>query len=372
MRFSKNPLVFIVAIFAYSYGLEDSCPSMCNCTEEQVDCMSRDIEEVPDFETLTNRPQVIDLSGNKIAMIGAYDLSFEKSYMVKELYLNNSEVIDVEDEAFDDFENLQMLYLGENLLRVVPEEFVGDLTELILLDLSGNPFEGKMPIIRSDSLEVLALAKCQITEVTAEALRYLPNLRLLLLPENNIQYIQPDVFQDVSEYFSIRLSYNTWECNCRTMELFRFLADKKYLDLTEPYQCSTIDGKIINISDFQSMDEFKNGCNATEEETLQRKQTIGVGSLSREEKTNSSESSETNSTKNRTVRVVQEENVIVIKENDSNLIFGVSLTTILVSVLSFLSGLLLGFFLNHFIRRRQNLEESESTTKLIIGNKVPH
>ncbi|CAG9828066.1 unnamed protein product [Diabrotica balteata] len=179
MRFSKNLLVFIVVILAYSYGLEESCPSMCKCTEEQVDCISRDIEEVPDFESLTNHPQVIDLSGNKIAMIGPYDLSFEKSYMVKELYLNNSEVIDVDNEAFDDLENLQMLYLGENLLRVVPEDFVGELTELILLDLSGNPFEGKMPVVRSDSLEVLALAKCQITEVTAEALTYLPNLRLL-------------------------------------------------------------------------------------------------------------------------------------------------------------------------------------------------
>nr|XP_023022723.1 reticulon-4 receptor-like 1 [Leptinotarsa decemlineata] len=257
-------LLLLLALF---HSSNSGCPSVCDCTNTSVLCMERGLDTIPNFETLENDPVIIDLSGNKIDLIGPDDLSFEKTMAVKEVYLNNSELYDIDYEAFDEMENLQELYLNDNLLNSIPDNLIEDLPDMVLLDLSNNYFFEEMPVIKSKSLEVLVLANCKITNITSNSLKHLPNLRILLLQQNNIKYIDPKVFDSVPNMFFVRLSYNSWECNCSTMELFAFLAKKKFVDPAEPYKCSYPDGKFVDIFGKQGVDAFRNTCTNEKNQT---------------------------------------------------------------------------------------------------------
>lgn len=361
--FKKCAIAVLMHLLTIFYLAGASCPSRCNCTEETVFCISKNIEKIPNFDPLENYPIVIDLSGNKIALIGPDELSFEKSMYVKEMYLNGSEIIDIDNEAFDDLENLQELYLGDNLLRDIPDDFIQELTDMVLLDLSGNPFEGEMPVIKSESLELLALSNCQITEVGTEALKYLPNLRMLLLHENNIQYINPEVFKPLSDIF-LKLSYNTWECNCKTMELFGYLSEKNFIDTSEPYQC-IFNNVSFNIFEFQESEEHISMCNVNYTEMIEgieENQSVGnlivkIDNLDTEVDTPQEQLYQD---------IEQEEQHAILKEISKN---GetpiVSLSVLLIAILNFVLGVFFGIFFNRFVKTRNQLEMSDSTSKLI-------
>ncbi|KAJ8940454.1 hypothetical protein NQ318_007155 [Aromia moschata] len=238
-------LVVLAALIALG---DSGCPSMCNCSESSVLCIQKDLESVPSFESLLNDPIIIDLSGNKINMIDGDDFTFDKSDRVKEIYLNSTELLDIDSEAFDELENLQELYLGDNLLNSLPETLIEDLPNMILLDISNNHFSGDMPKIRSKSLEVLAVANSKVTNIPVDSLKELPNLKMLLLQQNNINTIDPAVFDGINKNsFFVRLSYNAWDCSCDNIELFEFLAGRRFIDTSEPYQCIGEGGKYVDI-----------------------------------------------------------------------------------------------------------------------------
>ncbi|XP_060530771.1 TLR4 interactor with leucine rich repeats-like [Cylas formicarius] len=216
-----------------------SCPTSCNCTDTSLLCIDKRLDFVPDLNQLDWSPLIVDLSGNNLAYIDADHFSFDKNADVKEIYLNNSEIVGIESYAFTELESLQELYLGQNLLNDVSEFIIEPLESMVLLDLSGNYFSGDMPKIRSKSLEVLAVANAKIVNVPDDSLTHLPNLKLLLLQQNNLKSITFDAFKTFEpNSFFMKLSYNSWECSCENWRAFKLLASKNFVDVSEPYQCS--------------------------------------------------------------------------------------------------------------------------------------
>ncbi|CAH1160198.1 unnamed protein product [Phaedon cochleariae] len=371
-------LFFLFTLYHLSDG--SSCPSTCNCTENAVSCMNNGLTVIPNLENLDNNPTIIDLSGNNLNEIGPDDLSFDKTLQVKEIYLNNSEVIDISCEAFDEMDNLQELYLGENLLNNVPEDFVEDLPNLLLLELSGNQFSGNMPIIKSTSLEVLSLANSKITNVTADALRYLPNLKMLLLQQNNIKIIDPEVFERLpSDNFSVKLSYNAWECNCETAELFEYLARKNYIDTdAELYRCYSVTSS--NHSDIFQRNTMKINRSICVENHGSEKSSLSRERSSQTGEENYGKESELIGTINhdKPYALVKEDSnstqtddlEIVVCDKQNLVVMGVhlGLNQFLIIVVSFLMGIFIGFstFQCWSMSRYRKLDTSDSTAKLII------
>lgn len=234
----NKKLIHFITISFLILLAESGCPSTCNCKNISVLCIEADLECVPNFDSLTNNPVVIDLSGNKISYIHVTDLSFEKSNETKELYLNNSEVVSISEHSFDELENLQELYLASNLLTSISEYIIEKLDSICLLDLSNNYFTS-FPKIRSASLEVLPIANSKISTIPVDALDHLPNLRILILERNNIQYIDPAAFAKLETALMIRLNHNPWHCNCETVKLFNNLAQKNLIANTEMIRCVT-------------------------------------------------------------------------------------------------------------------------------------
>lgn len=239
-------LIIALLIFKTLTGVQGGCPSRCNCTENSITCIEKNLQCVPYFDSLTNSPLIIDLSGNQISFIDNNDFSFEQSDQVIEIFLNSSSLTGFGDEAFSELENLQDLYLGDNLLHSLPENFIVNNENMVFLDLSSNYFD-EMPKIRSTSLEVLAIANSGVTTISNDALDGLTNLRILLLQQNNLKSINPVVFTKMSNLFFVRLAYNPWKCDCSTIELFEFLTSKKFVEITEPVQCQNDSQVFIEI-----------------------------------------------------------------------------------------------------------------------------
>ncbi|KAJ8938214.1 hypothetical protein NQ314_011573 [Rhamnusium bicolor] len=414
---------YFVLLAALISATESGCPSMCTCSDSSVLCIEKDLESIPSFESLINDPIIIDLSGNKINMVDSDDFSFDKSDKVKEIYLNNTELLDIDSEAFDELENLQELYLGDNLLNSIPENLIQDLLNMILLDISNNHFSGNMPKIISHSLEVLAVANSKVTDIPINSLKYLPNLKMLLLQQNNIKSIDPAVFEGVNKNsFFVRLSYNVWDCSCENIELFEYLAGKKFIDTSDPYQCLTNSGKYINVYSKGTIEDIRNKCSNNElrgqitKELTSFKENrlmIEAGELLREEEMLEVKNPDKpyslvrdNNTMNEADEAIEitdvpesivvdgnEEQDILLEDDDDILVkdihftkekgveiteyedsieptftFDINISVFIAILCSFVIGVIFGFCVNQFATalRHQSLETSDSRTKLIL------
>ncbi|XP_030759951.1 protein slit-like [Sitophilus oryzae] len=229
--------LFLLTLLAV--GLKSECPEKCNCTETEIDCITHGLDTVPSFEYLDNTPTILDLSGNLFIELNIGDFDFPKSKDVKELYLNNSEIVYVNNGVFNPLENLQNLYLGNNYLSDLDESIISKLDDIILLEMSNNYFTERMPVIKSQSLEVLSLANSKISQIPKHALKYLPNLKLLLLQQNNLKTISFDIFQKApANTLFVKLSYNPWTCSCDNMAVFKHLEERSFIDTSDPFRCS--------------------------------------------------------------------------------------------------------------------------------------
>ncbi|VEN34833.1 unnamed protein product [Callosobruchus maculatus] len=252
---------YIIILLGSLLSLVEACPSVCNCTTSSVSCIQKNLQNIPDFNSLQISPMIIDLSGNEINSITDEDFIFDRNSAVVEIYLNNSEVLDIDEDAFAELENLQELYLGDNLLHDIPKNIIEYLNNMVLLELSSNLFSGDLPLIKSKSLEVLALANCKISSVPEHALKLLPNLKMLLLQQNNIKYISQSTFSGITRSFALKLFYNKFECSCKTFQLFDFLVEHGFVEKSDPYRCSNNGTDTdVDIFDTKMTQSFHDSC----------------------------------------------------------------------------------------------------------------
>lgn len=229
--------------------VQAQCPLSCNCTETTVSCVSRNLEDIPDLSYLDTLPSVLDFSGNHLYFISEENFDFPACDDVIEVYLNRTELADIGEGTFDNLESLQTLHLGENLLSSgkVPSNIIENLDNMIMLDLSKNQLDGPMPIIKSESLRVLGLVGSKISSIPDNALDDLPNLDVLLLDQNNLQNLSFEPFEICKSGFTVKLTYNPWICSCENLEVFYQLSAFKFIDSSDPYQCTDSDNSIKQI-----------------------------------------------------------------------------------------------------------------------------
>lgn len=224
------------------------CPAGCSCTESSLSCVDQRLESVPDLQALDFVPLVVDFSGTMLLSVSRRDFDFPNNDEVKEVYLNSSSLTEIAEDTFEKLESLQGLYLGENQLSTVPENLIANLDNMVLLDLSSNYINGALPTIRSESLEVLAFVDAKILSIPSSSLSFLPNLRLLLLQRNSIQTLSLEPFQTFKpNAIFVNLLFNAWTCSCSNLQAFHQLSDQKFIDSSEPYQCSNSEDEIVSV-----------------------------------------------------------------------------------------------------------------------------
>lgn len=379
--------VLLVAVLAVS-AARAGCPSKCRCMKQAVNCTGGGLESVPSFEGLELQPSAIDLSFNEIMTIGSMDFNFDAAADIKVLNLTDNSIFDVSERAFLEMTGLQEIYLAKNLLEVVPDLFVEDNSNLVLLDLSGNFFEEDTPKIHSQTLEALDLSLSKISTFTEENVMYIPNLKILNLSNNNLQIVDPAVFDALPNLISVNVYYNIWECSEKTIHLFDYLLSRNLTEISDPVRCLneqklfleiyTKEGGGVDINQIALEELMKEELEENDEDYLyndDEESTADQPVADKELQEIAEEIANSSSIEPSMDVVINEDvNIFVLGQPDTfferkyQYFFTDSLVVLVAAmafVLTFLSGLFIGFCVvgrsNMRLRSRRNMNSSTST-----------
>ncbi|MBN3305851.1 SLIT and NTRK-like protein 1 [Amia ocellicauda] len=197
-----------------------SCPLSCSC--KLIDA---------------NQGLRVNCEGKKIESLANLK---PKPLNVQELNLRDNSVHTIKKTHFHDYQNLNLLDLGGNNIKLIENSTFQNLTELRWLYMDKNYLDSIIPemFIGLQNLEYLSLEYNDIQLIMAGTFNPMPNLRVLLLNNNILKSLPVDVFQGVSlsrislhnNYFTflpvtgvldqlvsiiqIDLHGNQWDCSC--------------------------------------------------------------------------------------------------------------------------------------------------------------
>ncbi|XP_019117240.1 insulin-like growth factor-binding protein complex acid labile subunit [Larimichthys crocea] len=259
-----------------------SCPHQCVCYEhgDLVDCRSRGFEHVP--RGLPHGAWLLELGGNNLSLIGTR--AFTGLWSLRVLVLANSQIQDIQPQAFFSLSFLEKLDLSWNQLTSLPVDFstsMSALRELRLehnnlnhisgysleyldnmekLDLSYNQlvsvgsgvFRGlsrlrqlylhnnRLNVVQQGSLdmlpglEVLQLSNNNISQIDNDALAPLYSLAVLALDGNNLHHLKFKTFISLHTTAThIQLSGNPWNCDCELHRVFSKILHVRHLHIDD-------------------------------------------------------------------------------------------------------------------------------------------
>ncbi|XP_039893183.1 insulin-like growth factor-binding protein complex acid labile subunit [Simochromis diagramma] len=258
------------------------CPHKCICYEhaDLVDCRDRGFEHVP--RGLPHGTWLLELGRNNLSVIGTQ--AFKGLWSLRVLVLTNSQIEEIQPQAFFSLSFLEKLDLSWNKLKTLPVDFSSSLPalkELRLehnnlhylsgyslefldnmekLDLSYNKlvsvgpgvFRGlsrlrqlylhnnKLTVVQHGSLdmlpglEVLQLSNNNISQIDTDALAPLYSLAVLDLEGNNLHNLKFKTFISLHTTAThIQLSGNPWSCDCELHRVFSKILHVRHLHIDD-------------------------------------------------------------------------------------------------------------------------------------------
>ncbi|XP_037951419.1 uncharacterized protein LOC119682125 [Teleopsis dalmanni] len=197
-KFLYKILILIITATSLSTVAAVNCPQKCRCSwvldSLEVNCAHQQLSEYPNFSDLPI--QHLDLSHNLFVEFPTYLADIES---LISLDLSNNNISYLYTDALVGFSSLRTLILANNSINswedINPNEVFLNAISLKRLSLSGNLLytftaDDELYTLASESINVLELEKCGITDVNGDILvNSLPNLERLGLSHNSINSI---------------------------------------------------------------------------------------------------------------------------------------------------------------------------------------
>uniref|UniRef100_A0A674A7K8 Slit homolog 1b (Drosophila) n=1 Tax=Salmo trutta TaxID=8032 RepID=A0A674A7K8_SALTR len=172
-----------------------SCPPMCSCSNNIVDCRGKGLTAIPAHLPEAMTEIRLEQNGIKSVPPGAFT-SYKK---LRRIDLSNNQISEIAPDVFQGLRALNSLVLYGNKIT----------------DLPRGLFEGL------SSLELLLLNANKIHCIRATAFQDLENLALLSLYDNKIQTLAKGTFSPLHSIQTLHLAQNPFVCDCN----LKWLAD---------------------------------------------------------------------------------------------------------------------------------------------------
>ncbi|XP_035770374.1 slit homolog 1b [Neolamprologus brichardi] len=174
-----------------------SCPPMCSCSNNIVDCRGRGLTAIPAHLPEGMTEIRLEQNGIKSVPPGAFT-SYKK---LRRIDLSNNQISEIAPDAFHGLRALNSLVLYGNKITELPSGVFDGLASLELLLLNAN----KIHCIR------------------ANVFKDLENLALLSLYDNKIQSLAKGTFSSLRSIQTLHLAQNPFVCDCNVKWLADFL-----------------------------------------------------------------------------------------------------------------------------------------------------
>uniref|UniRef100_A0A8C1V7F1 Slit homolog 1 protein n=1 Tax=Cyprinus carpio TaxID=7962 RepID=A0A8C1V7F1_CYPCA len=172
-----------------------SCPSVCTCNNNIVDCRGKGLMTIP--ANLPDSMAEIRLEQNSIKSIPPGAFSPYKK--LRRIDLSNNQISEIAPDAFQGLRSLNSLVLYGNKITDLPKGVFDGLSALQLLLLNAN----KIHCLRANTFQDLQ------------------NLSLLSLYDNKIQTLAKGTFTSLRAIQTLHLAQNPFICDCN----LKWLAD---------------------------------------------------------------------------------------------------------------------------------------------------
>lgn len=218
-----------------------ACSSQCSCKwkggKQTVECPDKNLPSLP--EGIDPGTQVLEFSGNDLHTLHKERFLRLDLINLQKIFMARCRITRIDEHAFKGLSNLVELDLSQNLLSSVPTDTFSDYPSLMRLSLSENPIRAlkKASFKHLNFLTTLELSNCQIELIEDEAFFGLDNLEWLRLDGNRLAAIRGSHILPESLH-GIDLHHNRWHCDCRLLDLHKWLMTSK-VPITEDPKCST-------------------------------------------------------------------------------------------------------------------------------------
>lgn len=236
-RLVRQIQAFVALLFSASLlnlslpelGVQQASAAFGSCDHNVLhtiaNCSSRGLDTVP--YGLHFNIEEMDLSSNKFTNLTSY--AFKSYNNLKVLRLRNNTIKLIYMEAFSNLVDLHTLDLSNNLLSSVPSTTIwSTLPSLVNLNLAGN----NLMMVMDDTfkglgkLKILDLGGNRISELEPNAMQGLNELQILRLEYNALRTLHRGTFQHLSPVLlQVHLYNNPWVCDCKIRWLREWMAN---------------------------------------------------------------------------------------------------------------------------------------------------
>ncbi|XP_050441800.1 leucine-rich repeat-containing protein 24 [Adelges cooleyi] len=236
---SDTPLL-LLAVVAATLVAATACPLTCTCKwkggKQTVECVNKSLSTIPDG--IDPGTQVLDMSGNPVKSLPQGRFITAGLANLQKIFMARCRIAYVDDGAFQGLSNMVELDLSDNGIADIPSKSFDDYPLLMKLVFSGNA----ITVVRTAAfrrlsyLTVLDLSRCRLETIEPGAFDGLASLEWLRLNDNRIVRMVSGSGGSVLplSLHGIEIHHNPWDCDCRLLDVHRWLNNNSAPHTVEP------------------------------------------------------------------------------------------------------------------------------------------
>lgn len=201
----RHPAVLLVSLLLTAGVMHSdagaSCPVLCTCRNQVVDCSSQRLFSVPPDLPMDTRN--LSLAHNRISAVPPGYLTCYVELRV--LDLHNNSLTELPPGLFLHAKRLAHLDLSYNNLSHVPADMFREAHGLVHVDLSHNPW---------------------LRRVHPQAFQGLVQLRHLDLSYGSLAFLSLEALEGLPGLVTLHIGGNPWVCGCTMEPLLKWLRNR--------------------------------------------------------------------------------------------------------------------------------------------------
>lgn len=226
--------LYKVKLHSFVCSYRSHCFALCHCCDfDACDCKMTCPSGCNCYYDGTWSNNIVDCSASSGHMHKVIPSGIPMD--VSELYLDSNKLHQLSSHAFIGRRYLRVLHLNNSGISVINNRTFNGLKKLEVLNLKFNQLTTLhgYEFERLLELKELYLSYNQITSISNNTFVYLKNLQVLHLDHNHVFEFQVWNLKHNNYLMDIKLSHNSWSCECHFIEHFVQLLNVKRKQITD-------------------------------------------------------------------------------------------------------------------------------------------